>query len=225
MINRRILPTLAVVSAALLLLSCSSDNKKYETAMCALADVSGTYSKEKGTMVKLIKAGILPKMLPGDSLALITIDSNSYSEKNIQAQLTLDYRPSEANLQRLRFAKTLDKFAKGNDWSRYTDISGAMMLCSGYLKKSGAGTQAMFIFSDMKEELKHGLKRHFSPDEFKNINIAAMNVVRLHADSANPQVYRSRLKRWKKRVLKHGAKSWNANLKPTDLTQYIDDLR
>lgn len=211
--------------AAVTLLSGCSDNKQYETAICALTDISGTYAREKGNMVNIIQAGLLPKMAPGDSLSLIAINSSSYDEKNIRAQLTLDYRPSQANTQRIEFAQKLDKFAKAKESSKYTDISGAMMLCSGYLKGTKAGTQLMFIFSDMKEELKPGLKRSFDQNEFENIHVAAMNVIKLNTDNANPQIYRSRIKKWEERVLKHGAASWEADLKPTDLGEYLDALR
>ncbi len=214
-----------LLAATAALLSSCADNKQYETAICALADISGTYAKEKGSMVKIMKAGIVPKMLPGDSLSLIAIDSSSYNEKNIKAQLKLDYRPSQANVQRIEFAQTLDEFAAEKASAKYTDISGAMMLCSGYLKSTQAGTQVMFIFSDMKEELKPGLTRNFSDNEFENINIAAMNVIKLNSDNTNPQIYRSRIKKWDERVMKHGAKSWKADLKPTDLAEYIENLR
>lgn len=224
MLTRQIPYLLLLLSTAGLLSSCA-DNKQYEAAICALTDISGTYAKEKGSMVKIIQAGILPKMLPGDSLSLITIDSSSYDEKDIKGQLTLDYRPSQANVQRIEFAKLLDDFASEKASAKYTDISGAMMLCSGYLKSTQAGTQVMFIFSDMKEELKPGLKRSFNDDEFMNINIAAMNVIKLNTDNTNPQIYRSRIKKWEERVLKHGAKSWKADLKPTDLAEYLDSLR
>ncbi len=222
-IKRTLYATLISVSA--LALGACSDNKDYETAICALADISGTYAKEKKSMVNIIKAGILPKMLPGDSLYLITIDSSSYDEENIKAKLTLDYRPSQANQQRLEFSETLDKFASEKTTSRHTDISGAMMLCAGELKKTMAGTQLMFIFSDMKEELKPGLKRNFNPDEFQNMDIAAMNVIKLNADNVNPQKYRSRMEKWDTRVMAHSAKSWTADLDPAAMTDYIDDRR
>lgn len=216
--------TAMLFTTAILLSSCS-DNREYETAICALTDISGTYAKEKKNMVKIIKAGIVPKMVPGDTLFLVAIDSNSYEDKNIKGKLTLDYRPSEANSQRLKFAALLDAFAKAKTKSRYTDISGAMMLCAGQLKTTQAGTQLMFIFSDMKEELKPGIRRSFDNDEFENIDIAAMNVIKLNADSVNPQIFRKRIKKWKKRVLKHSAKSWNASISPTDISDYIDNHR
>jgi len=224
MIIKQKLYTIFILAIAALLPACS-DNKQYETAICTLADISGTYAKEKKNMVKIIKAGIIPKLVPGDNLFLITISSNSYGEKNLKGKLTLDYRPSQANKQRIEFANTLDKFSQDKSSAKYTDISGAMMLCSGYLKSTQAGTQIMFIFSDMKEELKTGLKRSFDKDEFKNMNIVAMNVTKLNADTSDPQVYRSRIKKWEKRVLKHSAESWNATLTPTDITDYIDNLK
>lgn len=224
MIIKRYLTTVIIVASATLLSSCS-DNKQYETAICALADISGTYADEKKNMVNIIKAGIIPRLVPGDSLFLITIDSSSYDEENLKGKLTLDYRPSQANKQRLEFANILDKFAQKKTSAKFTDISGAMMLCSGHLKSTMAGTQIMFIFSDMKEELKPGIKRSFNDDEFENINIAAMNVIKLNEDNIDPQIYRSRMKKWEKRILKHSAKSWNATLVPTDISDYIDNLR
>ncbi|MDH5388700.1 MAG: hypothetical protein OEY06_09640 [Gammaproteobacteria bacterium] len=218
------LQTIGLCAAAILLTSCS-DNKQYETAICALADISGTYADEKENMVSIIKAGVIPKLVPGDSLFLIAIDSNSYDEENLKGKLTLDYRPSQANKQRMEFAGLMDDFAKEETRAKFTDISGAMMLCSGYLKSTQAGTQIMFIFSDMKEELKPGIKRSFNKDEFTNMNLAAMNVIKLNEDNTDPQVYRSRIKKWEKRVLKHSAVSWNASLVPTDISEYIDNLR
>jgi hypothetical protein len=216
------IPLLAI--AGVLLAGCG-DNKRYEMAMCALADVSGTYAKEKGRMVKIIQAGVLPKMLPGDTLSVIAIDSSSYHEKNVKAKLKLDYRPSQANAQRMQFANVLKEFANEKASSKYTDISGAMMLCSGYLKNSMAGTQVMILFSDMKEELKPGLKRNFNDDEFANIDIAAINVIKLNQDNIDPQIYRARMEKWGKRVKKHGAKSWEDDLKPEDIAEYLDSLR
>ncbi|HEY3487108.1 MAG TPA: VWA domain-containing protein, partial [Gammaproteobacteria bacterium] len=126
-------------------LSGCGDSKQYETAMCALVDISGTYAHEKPNVVKIIKAGLIPNLEPGDSLFFITIDSNSYNEEDLQAKVTLDYIPSKANSQKLEFANKLDEFAKGELRSQYTDISGAMMLCSDYLKNTGSGNKAIIV--------------------------------------------------------------------------------
>ncbi|MFV2033057.1 MAG: hypothetical protein ACC663_11220 [Gammaproteobacteria bacterium] len=202
-----------------------TDSKNYETSYCALVDVSGTYAKEKGNVVNIIKAGIVPQMIPGDTLFFVKIDSNSYAEENLVTKMTLDYRPTKANAQKLAISKTLDKFGKGKAWSRLTDISGALMLCSDYLKATKSGTQVMFVFSDMKEELPSGVKRKFAKDEFEGMDIAAMNVIKLSKDSRNPEVYRKRLKKWDKRITGAGARSWNTLLDATKIQEFIDKIK
>jgi len=198
-----------------------TDNKRYETAYCALVDTSGTYASEKGNVVNIVKAGVVPEMVPGDSLFFVKIDSNSYAEDNLVTKLTLDYRPTRANSQKQALANTLDKFAGGKARSKLTDISGALMLCSDYLKATQSGTQIMFVFSDMKEELPKGVVRKFESDEFDGINIAAMNVIKLNRDSSNPQVYRSRLKKWDKRLVSSGAKSWDTLIDAAKIQEFI----
>lgn len=208
-----------------IMLTACSDNKAYETALCAMADTSGTYADEKANVARIIKAGVISEMTPGDSLIIVTIDSNSYKEENLKSTLKLDYIPSNANQQKLAFANKLDEFSKDPDRSDYTDISGAMMLCADYLESTGSGNQAMLIFSDMKEELKDGLVRDFSGSEFDGMHIAAMNVIKLDADSVDPAVYRKRLHDWEQRVKQANATSWKVIIDPVKIPEYIDQLR
>ena len=220
-IMKHFLLALSLVSVV----AACTDSKQYETSFCALVDISGTYASEKGSVVKIIKAGILPEMIPGDSLYFITIDSNSYTKDNLITKLTLDYRPTTANNQKFALSKKLDKFASGNAKSRLTDISGAMMLCSDYLKEAQSGTQVMFVFSDMFEELPAGVVRKFADDEFSGIDVAAMNVIKLNQDSSNPEVYRNRLKYWDERVVGSGANSWTTLLDATKIQEFIDKVK
>jgi len=211
---------LVAVSVSSMIAACT-DSKEYETSYCTLVDISGTYSAEKKGVVNIVKAGILPKMIPGDSLFFVKIDSNSYSEENLVTKLTLDYRPTKANNQKLILSKKLDKFGKGKAKSRMTDISGAMMLCSDYLKATRSGTQVIFIFSDMREELPAGVVRKFADDEFAGIDIAAMNVIKLKKDSANPEVYRKRMRKWDHLFTSSGANSWTTLLDATKIEEFI----
>jgi hypothetical protein len=215
---------LIAVSVSSIVAACT-DSKQYETSYCTLVDISGTYSAEKKGVVQIVKAGILPRMLPGDSLFFVKIDSNSYAEENLVTKLTLDYRPTQANNQKLNLSKKLDKFGKGKAKSRMTDISGAMMLCSDYLKATQSGTQMIFVFSDMKEELPSGVVRRFADDEFEGIDIAAMNVIKLKKDSANPEVYRSRMRKWDERFTKSGANSWTTLLDATKIEDFIYSVK
>jgi hypothetical protein len=160
-------------------------------------------------------------MIPGDSLFFIKIDSNSYSEDNLVTKLTLDYRPTRANSQKLAVARKLDDFGKGTARSNLTDISGALMLCSDYLKATRSGTKVMFVFSDMNEELPKGVVRKFADDEFDGIDIVAMNIIKLNKDSINPEVYRKRLEQWHQRATTSGARSWNTLIDATKIEEYI----
>ena len=220
-IIRRIL---FAISVAFVVAACT-DNKAYETSFCALVDISGTYAGEKSHVVNIIKAGIVPEMVPGDSLFFVKIDSNSYSEENLVTKLTLDYRPTKANSQKLAIAKILDKFGRGNARSRLTDISGALMLCSDYLKSTKSGTQVMFVFSDMQEELPPGVVRKFADDEVEGMDIVAMNVIKLSKDSINPEIYRKRLKKWDERITAAGARSWNTLLDATKIREFIEQAK
>ena len=193
--------------------------------MCALADVSGTYADEKKNIAKITKSRIVTKMLPGDSLFFIRIDSNSYNEGDLIASLKLDYIPSKANEQKMAMGKKLDAFAKAKTRARHTDISGAMMLCTDYLNTTKSGNRVIFVFSDMKEELQPGVKREFAEDEFDNIHIAAMNVIKLDADTMDPTVYRNRLENWKKRTLEAGAKSWEVFNDSVRIPEFMEQLR
>ena len=214
---------LAVALAASL--GACSESKDFETAYCALVDISGTYAKQKSHVVNTVKAGIVPQMVPGDSLFFVTIDSNSYSEENLVAKLTLDYRPTMANSQKVEVARKLDKFGKGKARSNMTDISGALMLCSDYLKASKAGTRVMFVFSDMNEELPAGVVRNFDEKEFEGIDVVAMNIIKLTKDSVNPEVYRKRLEKWEKRTTASGARSWNTLIDSTKIPEYIHNVK
>jgi len=63
------------------------------SALCgevALVDVSGTYADQKTEVVNIIKRGILPTLMPGDSLCGIRIDYRSYQQQNLEADLTPD---------------------------------------------------------------------------------------------------------------------------------------
>ncbi len=190
-----------------------------------MTDISGTYAGEKASVVNIIKAGIVPEMIPGDSLFFVKIDSNSYAEENLVTKMTLDYRPTTANSQKLAISETLDDFGRGNARSKLTDISGALMLCSDYLKSTQSGTQVMFVFSDMKEELPAGVVRKFAEDEFAGIDIVAMNVIKLNKDSANPEVYRKRLKSWNERIISSGARSWNTLIDATKIQEFIYQVK
>jgi hypothetical protein len=213
-----------ILVASLLVVGCS-DARDYAQATAVLVDVSATYVDQKPDVVRFVKMGILPDLLPGDSLLLIGIDDLSYEKSNVVADLKLDMRPSQANAQKQRFASELDEFAASPERAGYTDIPGAMMLAADYLKETGARHQNIVVFSDLVEDLPNGASRRFDEREFENIQVLAMNVKKLAVDNRDPARYRERLAVWEKRVKDKGASGWQVILTPTTLVDVLNANR
>jgi hypothetical protein len=220
----RALAFLSVMAALLGAAACASQSR-YDQAIGVLIDVSGTYADQKAETVQLIKRDILPHMIPGDTLIVIRIDSESYDRTNVEALLTLDSRPSHANAQKLALSQQLDAFVKRPENASHTDIPGAIMLASEYLREISAGSSAIVLFSDMQEDLPKGTKRALAPDELQNTHVVAMNVKRLHRDTQNPEVFRRRLATWEERLTKAGALEWRSFMDAEKLPEFLSKIR
>jgi hypothetical protein len=205
-------------------ISCSSGDE-YHQALCAIVDVSGTYVDQVHEVARVIRTGVLPQLLPGDSLVIIRIDSQSYEKANIVTKVTLDHRPSHANAQKLGFARELEAFADEAEHSEFTDIPGALMLCSDHLKETEAGSKAILLFSDLQEDLPAGTSRELRSDEFEGIRVVAINVKRLRGDNVNPEAYRQRLAAWDLRVSESAAMEWKVIVDPAKLPPYLESIR
>jgi hypothetical protein len=212
------------ILAALAGLACN-DGAEYRQAIAVLVDVSGTYTDQASEVSRILKREVLPTLVPGDALLLVRIDSQSYERENLEALVTLDARPSKANAEKLALAKRLDTFAAGVVKSEYTDIRGALMLAAEYLREIPAGSRVILVFSDMNEDLPNGTTRAFDPREFADIDVVAVNVKRLQADNADPQLFRGRLASWQERVLSHGADGWREVLDAGQLPVHLAQLR
>jgi hypothetical protein len=217
-------PTPAILVLAALVLGCG-ESRRYDQAIGVLIDVSGTYSDERKETVNVIKREVLPHMVPGDTLIVIRIDSESYDKENVEALLTLDRRPSRANAQKLAVARKLDAFAEESHGSEHTDILGAIMLASEYLSEVGSGSRVVLLFSDMQEDLPAGSKRALAEDELRGTHVAAMNVKRLTRDTADPSVFRDRLAAWEGRARSAGALDWRTFMDSSKLPDYLAAIR
>jgi hypothetical protein len=202
-----------------------TEARHYEQAVGVLIDVSGTYADERAETVRVIKREILPNLVPGDTLLVARIDSESYERDNLEAMLTLDRRPSHANAQKLEVARKLDEFVARPTRSAHTDIPGAIMLASEYLGETQAGSRVLLVFSDMQEDLPAGASRRFGADELAGTRVVAMNVKRLERDQADPAVFRRRLDGWGERLAAAGAAEWRTFMDPAKLPEYLETIR
>ena len=216
-----------LVGAAALVLGAAGcqDAARYDQAICVLVDVSGTYSDQAGEVVRIVERGVLPTMEPGDTLLVIRIDGESYERDNVEALVTLDQRPSRANAQKLALAQKLESLGAQQPAAAHTDIPGAMMLGSEYLRELASGSRVMLVFSDMEEDLPPGTSRRLDRDEFRGIRVVAMNVKRLRGDNADPQGFRARLAGWQQRVMKAGGRDWRSFNDAARLPEYLKRVR
>jgi hypothetical protein len=216
----------AILFATLVLAAAAcEDGKRYDQALCILIDVSGTYADQRKEVVRIVKSEVLPNLEPGDTLLVLRIDGQSYDKDNLEVLTTLDARPSRANVEKLGIAQRLDKLAVRKVAAKHTDIPGAMMLGSEYLRELESGSRVMLIFSDMEEDLAPGSERTLRPDEFAGTHVVAMNVKHLRSDNADPDSFRSRLASWEQRVLSSGALGWRTLMDPTKLGDYLSSIR
>lgn len=215
---------IALSCAALFLAGCS-DGRDWSQAVAVLIDVSGTYADQKPEVARIVKREVLPSLVPGDTLAIVRIDSESYSKDDLVAFVTLDQRPSHANAQKLALARALDEFAAKDERSQYTDIPGAMMLAAEYLHETHAKSQAILLFSDMEADLPLGARRKFDEREFQGIRVVALNVKKLQADNRNPDELRARLATWETVVTRAGGSGFQTFLDPAKLGPFLAEIR
>ena len=200
--------SLAALGVLLFIVACGPETN-HNQAVYVLIDTSGTYAKETGK-AQLVVNYLLGSLNPGDALAVGRVKSRSFSEKDIVAKVSLGKDPLAANAQKRAFSEQVADFAKttkDTKGSRYTDITGGLILAAEFLNESQAGRKTIVIFSDMQEELDYKTVRDF-PIRLDGIRVVALNVTKLDTDNVDPRRYLDRLEWWEKRARTAGASDW-----------------
>jgi len=187
---------------------CSNGDapNKHQRGIYMLIDTSGTYTKELKKAQQIINY-TLSQLESGDSFVVASIDTASFSEKDIIAKITFDDRPSKANQQKRAFQQKIATYVKGVKSSKYTDITGGILQATEYLNEKNSGMKTIMIFSDLKEEIKKGYVRDI-PFSLDRYNVVALNVTKLRSDNVDPRKYMDRLKDWKQKV-EVGGGTWD----------------
>ena len=188
----------------LLLTGCSSDsdNGAYNRGIYLLVDTSGTYTQELNKAQQIINY-TLAKLNSGDTFVVASIDTASFSEKDIISKITFDDRPSKANQQKRIFKEKIDQYVKQVKSSQYTDITGGILQATEFLNERNSRDKTILIFSDLKEELKEGYIRDI-PLSLQGFEVVALNVTKLRSDNIDPREYMDRLEKWSGRVEEGG---------------------
>ena len=180
----------------ILMAGCGESNR--HTGVYMLLDTSGTYTQEL-VKAKSILNYLLGTLQPGDSMAVASIDTGSFSEKDIIAKVQFDDRPSVANNQKRAFQRKIEAFTRNVRRSPYTDISGGLLQAIEYLKEAGPRYKYILIFSDLKEELARGHIRDV-PFELDGFTVIGLNVTKLRGDIRDPKQYMQRVEQWRVKI-------------------------
>lgn len=194
----------ALAVLVLVLGACSQRDPRLDRGVYMLLDTSGTYTNELGQAQRIINF-ILAELKPGDSFAVASIDTGSFSEKDIWYKKTFDDRPSMTNAQKREFRDVIDKKVKAVKPSAYTDITGGVLQAIEYLNERNTGQKIILIFSDLKEELPKGYVRDI-PLQLNGFDVIAVNVTKLRSDNVDPREYLDRLEAWRQRVEEGGGR-------------------
>ncbi|HEX5420462.1 MAG TPA: vWA domain-containing protein [Gammaproteobacteria bacterium] len=194
----------AFALVALLTGACTQTPGAYSTGVYLLLDTSGTYREELDKAQQIINY-TLSRLEPGDSFAVARIDTGSFSEKDIIAKVTLDDRPSTANLEKRQFAKKIADFIRGTKPSQYTDITGGLLQAVQFLNEKNPGHKTIMIYSDLEQDLEKGYVRNIKVS-LKGFEVIALNVTKLRSDNIDPRKYLDRVAAWRKRVEGEGGR-------------------
>ncbi len=174
------------------------DTKSHAKGIYMLIDTSGTYTGELKKAQAIINY-LLGTLQPGDSFAVASIDTGSFSEKDIWAKMTFDSKPSRANAQKRAFQEAINMKRASVKGSPYTDITGGILQGTEFINETGAGKKYILIFSDLKEEIGKGYVRDI-PIQVSGYTVIALNVTKLRSDNIDPREYMERVEEWKKKV-------------------------
>jgi len=188
----------ACALAALGAVACSVEQAPRTAGVYLLLDTSGTYRQELVKAKQIINY-TLSRLEAEDSFAVARIDTGSISEQDIVAKITIDDRPSTANLQKRQFAAVIDEFLQRVESSPHTDITGGLLQAVEFLNEKAPGRKIILIFSDLEEDLEEGYVREISVP-LAGFEVVALNVTKLRSDNVDPRKYLGRLEAWRARI-------------------------
>lgn len=185
-----------------LMMSCARDSAPVNTGVYMLLDTSGTYAEELEKAEQIIRY-TLARLGETDTFAVARIDTGSFSERDIVAKVSFDDRPSAVNRQKRVFAQQITEFVDNADPSPYTDITGGLLQAVEFLNEKGTGRKAIFLFTDLKQDLEEGYIRDIDVP-LEGFEVIALNVTKLRSDNMDPREYLGRLAEWQGKVEKTG---------------------
>ncbi len=219
MLTRR---RMIILSAGAAGIAACDSLREPNVALYVLHDVSGSYFRELPRNLAQIPA-LTATLRAGDYVAFARIDSCSFSNDAIviPGQRISDV-PSRRVTQLLALNRALQAYGKSARRTEHTDIRGALLQAVQQLQAVKAARRQIVIFSDLDDDLPPECRRdaRLVPD-LRQIDVFAVNVIKLPEDNRDPQRYFSRLATWK-RLVETGGGTWTV---APDVAAVADQLR
>jgi hypothetical protein len=193
-----------VIATAFLIAGCFN-SENHSKGLYMLLDPGGTYEVEL-KKAQVIVGNLLGILQPNDTLAVASIETGNFSDKDIIARATFQQRPSVANNQKRLFQQKLNAFVSTAKTSPYTDISGGILQAIEYLNRSGCGKKYILIFSDLDEPMARDQSGSL-PFQLSGFQVVAFNVTHLRRDIRYADKYLARLENWRAKV-ENGNGKW-----------------
>lgn len=193
------------LAGGILIAGCSNAGNRSK-GVYMLLDTTDINSIELNKAQGIISI-LLGTLKPNDTLAVASIGTGSFSEKDIIAKVTFNQRPSVANNQKRAFKQKVHDFVEKIKSNPYTDISGGILQAIEYLNEAGSREKYILIFSDLKEKLVKGYVRDV-PFQLTGFSVLALNATKLGAEIREPKKYPGRVENWRIKV-ESGSGQWH----------------
>jgi len=186
-----------VFAAGILIAGCLN-SENHSKGLYLLLDPGGAYAVELKKAQAII-GYLLGILQPNDTLAVASIETGSFSEKDVIARVTFEQRPSIANNQKRVFQEKVNTFVSTAKSSKNTDISGGILQAIEYLNRSDCGKKYILIFSDLDEELTQRSSGNV-PFQLAGFEVVAFNVTKMRRDIRYAEKYLARVESWRTKV-------------------------
>lgn len=171
-----------------------------------LLDISGSYFPRLLQNTRDFKALVMP-LSAGDNFVLAYIQSCSFTDTARILEVQMATRQAERHAQILQITDFVENKLRLLDSTSHTDITGAIILATDYLKPSLSKRKSIIVLSDMLEALPPNCPRPFGFDRssLDRFTIIIANVGKSQADNEDISRYFSRINMWSDKLKAAGA--------------------
>jgi len=218
--RRSLLKLLLLSASAVALGSCEVGIPTREVYV--LLDISGSYFPRLLHNTRDFKSLVMP-LAAGDNFVMAYIQSCSFTDTARILEIQMATRQAERHAQILQINDFVENKLRLLTSTTHTDITGAIILATDYLRPSRSKRKSIIILSDMLEALPGTCIRPLLLDEsiLDGFTIVIANVGKSQEDNENIDRYFSRLNSWTTKLQAAGAEVFIVNT----ITQAAEIIR